>query len=92
MLEQLVEQKEQWIGGVLEDFGVIFPTKKPAKTTITGITLNMQRSGNSMYFEIVGEDFGCGFDTSFGGITAGENGWLTFHGYDCHIFRIKKKS
>lgn len=88
---QLVENKDKYIGGTLEDFGDGFDSMMgmpPGSTKITDITLK-PNGDDSAFFEIVGEDFGCGFDVAHGGIGGGESGWLTFHGYGGHKFRIK---
>ena len=91
---QFVERKEEWMGGTLEDFGDsmdqhMFGADAHAITTITDITL--EPNGDSAMFCVEGEKFGCGFDVQFGGITAGEEGWLTFSGYGGHRWRIQKK-
>jgi hypothetical protein len=90
---EFVERKEQFIGGVLEDFGDpmdrrIFPDRFPMRTTITDITLKPNGT-DSAFFEVVGADWGCGFDAEVGGVSAGEKGWITFTGYMGHKWRIK---
>ena len=59
------------------------------KTTILGIEL-YANGIESAYFNVIGKDFDCGFDTESGGITIGEEGWITFHGYGGHSWRIKQ--
>jgi len=94
---QFIDQKEKWIGGVLEDFGdsmdrAMFNLDKSDLTTeITDITL-VPNGTDSAFFSIEGKDFGCGFDVQYGGIPGSqEPGWLTFSGYGGHKFRIKEK-
>ena len=90
---QFVERQKEWVGGVLQDFGDSFDRgvfgQEDAETEITGITLTAN-GDDSAFFSIEGKDFGCGFDVEYGGITAGEKGWLTFRGYGGHKWRIKK--
>jgi hypothetical protein len=94
MWSQFVEGKDEWIGGILEDFGDsmdvrLFGDKAHGKTEITDITLE-SNGENDAFFSVHGKDFGCGFSTSCGGIGAGEDGWITFFGYGGHTWRIKK--
>jgi hypothetical protein len=80
---QFVDKKDEWIGGVLEDFG--------DSTEITDITL-VPNGEEDAFFEIEGKGFSCGFSTSVGGIGGDqEEPWLTFSGYGGQKFRIKKK-
>ena len=90
MWSQFVERKAEWIGGILVDNGLIFADTM--ETKITDILLK-PNGKDSAFFEIVGEDFSCGFDVSCGGITCNQFGepWLTFAGYGGHVFRIKKR-
>jgi hypothetical protein len=37
---------------------------------------------------LVGQDFACGFDVKYGGVTGGDPGWITFSGYGGHTWRI----
>ena len=96
MWGQFVEKKEEWIGGILEDFGDSLDIAlgyEGMKNIITDITLE-PNGKDSAYFEIHGERFGCGFDVKYGGIGGGgynEDGWITFSGYGGHTFRIKQK-
>lgn len=89
---QVVDKKEQFIGGTLEDFGdsmdcTLFGSKAH-RTTITDITLT-PNGDDSAFFSVEGEKFRCGFDVKHGGVTAGEDGWITFGGYGGHTWRIK---
>jgi len=89
---QFVEKQTEWIGGILEDFGDSMDKRmgfKPHQTMIKGIELS-PNGDDSAFFSIIGKDFECGFDVGFGGITSGEEGWITFNGYQGHKFRIKQ--
>ena len=83
---QFVERKNEWIGGILQDFGDSEDLE--ATTKITDITLE-PNGEDSAYFSVDGENFGCGFDTEVGGMIGGEKGWITFNGYGNHKWRIK---
>ena len=90
---QFVEKQENYIGGILEDSGDNMDRAmgfKPMTTTITGIELN-PNGDDSAFFSVVGVDFDCGFDVQYGGVVAGEEGWITFNGYGGHTWRIKTK-
>ena len=84
MWSQFVENKDQYIGGVLEehDYEILC-------TPITDITLE-PNGDDSAFFAIEGEEFTCGFDVGHGGLTSGEEGWITFYGYAGQMFRIEK--
>lgn len=95
MWSQFVEGKDKFVGGILEDFGdsmdrAILGDKGPMQTIITDITFEANGKESAM-LSVEGEDFGCGFDVSSGGLTAGEEGWITFSGYGDHTWRIKGK-
>jgi len=83
--QQFIDRKAEWIGGILEDHDM----GEVASTEITDITLE-PNGKDSAFFSVDGKTFSCGFCTSIGGIGGGENGWLTFHGYGGHTWRIKK--
>lgn len=92
---QFVEKKEQFIGSVLEDYGdsmdrALLGVSSPMQTTVKDIVL-VPNGTDSAMFNVVGEAFTCGFDVRYGGVVAGENGWITFGGYGDHKFRIKTK-
>jgi len=90
---QFVERQEEWKGGILEDFGDSFDRKMgagPIITEITGISLK-PNGKDSAFFEVEGKDFGLGFDVKSGGITAGDEGWITISGYGGHTWRFKQK-
>lgn len=86
---QFVNDKSKWIGGILQDFGDSMNTEN-LTTKITDIELE-KNGEDSAFFSVVGEDFACGFDVQYGGVTAGEEGYITFSGYGGHGWRIKGK-
>jgi hypothetical protein len=94
---QFIIKKAKWIGGVLQDEGTqsdpvdMALGEYPMMTEIIDIRLR-PNGVDSAFFEIVGKDFTCGFDVQYGGISGQQiAGWLTFHGYGGHIFRINSK-
>ena len=91
---QFVEKQDEWIGGILHEEGDSMDKAmglEPMTTAITGIELKANGE-DSAFFEVIGEDFSCGFDVRHGGIGGRqEEGWLTFSGYMGHMWRIKKK-
>lgn len=90
---QFVHRKDEWIGGVLEDFGDqmdrIISRGMSMSTEIVDISLK-ENGKEHAWFQIKGKDFTCGFCTSVGGVKGGETGWITFSGYMDHTFRIKQ--
>jgi len=88
---QFVDRKEEFIGGILEETQDSYPQVpgEASQTEIVDITLKPNGETSAM-FHIVGKDYSCGFDVGHGGVTAGEEGWLTFAGYGGHEFRIQK--
>ena len=91
---QFVGRKQEFIGGVLEDFGDKWDRTmygcEGARTKITDVAL-IPNGKDSAFFSVAGEDFTCGFDVRSGGITDGAEGWLTFSGYGGHIWRIQEQ-
>ncbi len=85
--QQFVDRAHEWVGGTLEDHDSLCGGT-PMVTNITGIELRANGK-DSAFFEVEGEDFGCGFDVAYGGIRGGEEGWITFSGYGGHKWRIK---
>ena len=88
---QFVERKDEWIGGILQDFGDSFDKGMGfdgSKTEITDIELR-PNGDEGAFFEVCGKDFGCGFATEVGGVCAGDEGWITFSGYGGHKWRIQ---
>ena len=84
MYSQFIERKDEWIGNTLDDYDM----GGHMSTIITDITLE-PNGEESAYFSIVGEDFTCGFGVHNGGIGAGADGCITFHGYGGHEFKIE---
>ena len=94
MWGQFVEKQDKWIGGILNDGGDLFDKKlgfDPLTTKITSITLE-PNGEDSAFFSVNGEKFSCGFDVRHGGISPGEEGWITFSEYCDHTWRIKDKA
>jgi len=92
MWGQFVEKQNEFIGGILDDSGDSMDRAlgaTPMQTKITGITLE-PNGKDSAFFSVNGEKFSCGFDVSVGGISSGENGWITFSGYGGHTWRMKQ--
>lgn len=93
--EQFVERQSEWVGGTLQDFGDLMDRAiglsdpNGISTKILGIEL-FANGKESAFFNVIGKDFDCGFDTESGGIGTGEEGWITFHGYGGHTWRIKQ--
>lgn len=98
MWQDLVDQKDKWIGGKLIDhgdsmdrrllaIGISQHTKFPAETTIVDFNLTDE------WFSVVGEDFECGGSRECVGIGSDkvENG-LALCGYGGHRFDIVKPS
>jgi hypothetical protein len=91
MWGQLVENKADFIGFILEDMGDTIDrnlSMGTVETVVKDIVLKPNGDSSAM-FEIIGEDFTCGFDVNHGGVIGGEKGCLTFSGYGGHIFRMK---
>ena len=90
MWSQFVERKEEWVGGVLEDFGD--PDLPGSSSTTPIVDIELVPNGKEFaFFRVLGEEFNCGFDVRYGGIGGGqEEPWLTFSGYGNHKWRIKK--
>ncbi len=90
---QFVHRKAEWIGGVLEDMGDSLDRRffggKILSAEIVDIVLK-PNGNDSAWFEVAGKQFLCGFDVSVGGVTRGEEGWITFSGYGGHTWRIKR--
>lgn len=98
MWGQFIEKKNEWIGGTIQDFGDSMDRRimgisgngPLGESKITDIELR-PNGETSAFFEVKGEGgFGCGFSVDHGGITSGEEGWITFSGYGGHKWRIKK--
>lgn len=86
--EQFVERKKEFVGGILESF----ENGEKITTEITDIILR-PNGKDSAFFSVEGKDFGCGFDTRYGGISGTmDSGWIPFVGYGGHTWRIKDKN
>jgi len=101
--QQLVDQKAEWIGGDIEDFGDPMDRRlcEPGTFPIHGKISDMEFRKNPSYDEAkhppgmwfgvsAAEGFSCGGDTKYVGIIAGEDGWLTLAGYGGHTWRIRR--
>lgn len=85
---QFIDRKDEFIGGTLEDLETCFG-EKCGSTKITDITLE-PNGKDSAFFAVVGEDYTCGFDVKYGGVTGGDKGWLTLSGHAGHTWRFKE--
>jgi hypothetical protein len=93
MWQQLVDQKEQWIGGKLIEYGDSMDRNllklKPIETELLDITLDEER------IMFIGKDFQCGGSREYMGISGSPqfsvpaNG-LAIEGYGGHEFHITK--
>lgn len=92
MWSQFIEQKEKWIGGILQDSGDSLDKRMGTEQMSTEITdIKLKPNGeDSAWFEVTGQNFTCGFDVGHGGLTSGEEGYITFSGYGGHSWRIKQ--
>lgn len=91
MWGQFVAKESEFIGGTLEDFGDSMDRimgAKPMSTEITGVRLK-PNGKDSAFFEVSGKLFTCGFDVQYGGVIAGQAGWITFSGYGGAQWRIR---
>lgn len=90
---QFVDDKAKWIGGDMEDSGDSMDKSLGfggAATKIKDVILK-PNGETSAYFTVVGEDFSCGFDVGYGGISGnGDPGWITFSGYGGHQWKIRQ--
>lgn len=82
--QQFVDKKDQHIGSNLIGEGV--------STKIIDIKLEPNGDDSAM-FNVIGEDFTCGFDVAYGGIDGSrcKDGVLAFSGYAGHQWEIKSK-
>lgn len=85
---QFVARKQQFIGGTLQELSSGFPETGFAETTITEIKFEPSGEDSAM-FEVEGKRFSCSFNVKYGGVTGGEEGWITFSGYGGHTWRIR---
>lgn len=70
MWKEIAEQKEQFIGGELQDLDPHFGAAEV--TTIIDITFDDEPNG---IFAVKGEKYSCSVNRAFGGLHA-EDGWL----------------
>lgn len=92
---QFVKRKQEWIGGILEDFGDSDDRAIGITAIQTKITdIKLEPNGDeSAFFSVDGENFGCGFDIRSGVISGDqEKPWITFSGYGGHKWRIRTPS
>lgn len=88
---QFVVKQKKWVGGILQDYSDCTDNilgLNPISTKIKKIDLKSNKDNTTMFI-VGGDDFDCGFDVRYGKIINGENGWITFNGYNNHIWRIK---
>jgi len=95
-LKDLVDQKAEWIGGVLTDYGdpmdrVIRREDVPMKTKIVDVEMDEDS------FHIVGEEFKCGGSRRYVGVMSflsqfecGEDE-IALYGYGGHEFHIERR-
>lgn len=81
---QFIERKDEFIGKELidNDMGV------ELKTIVTDIVLKANGE-DSVFFSIEGEDFSCGFDVRYGGISPENKGIISFSGFQGQLITIK---
>ncbi|PNX46287.1 MAG: hypothetical protein BV459_06690 [Thermoplasmata archaeon M11B2D] len=90
--EQIVNKKDEWIGGLLETINMPKGSETPANTVTVIRDIELKEFGDQLFFKVLGEQFACGLQPGRGGgVIAGEDGWLTFCGVRGHRWRIKKK-
>lgn len=92
---QIIERKDEWIGGRLVEFDGDW-SGDFVETVITDIRL-VPNGSDSAWFEVVGENFSCGFDARSGGVDCGSgsikhpDNCLPFYGMGGLRFRIFRK-
>lgn len=74
MYQQFVDQKDKWIGGTLVELSDGITDE--AETEIEDVRID--RNENYDAFEVVGKDFSCSFNTMYGGVGGGQDGWIKF--------------
>lgn len=96
-LQDVLDRKAEFIGGVLVDYGmggsmdrVIPPPQDGFRTTIQDI--RMRPNGESRFFEVVGEKFTCGADVGHLSIVKSHfvpgDWFVSFRGFGGHPFVI----
>jgi hypothetical protein len=93
---QFVEGKEAWIGGILKDHGDSMDRAmgldECPENKITDIVLR-ENGKDSAFFEVIGEEYSCGFDVKYGGVSGNHghvDGRIYFSGYGGHSWYIQK--
>ena len=97
MWQQFVQKKDEWIGGILTDYGDNFDKNFynmsedfPMKTEITDIVL-LPSSIDSAMLIFQGKDFDCGSDVQYLGIVVDKDCvGLKFEGFAGHEWSISK--
>jgi hypothetical protein len=87
MWSGFVNRKEAFIGARMIDTDM----GRVAETVVTDITLE-PNGGESAFFTVHGKEFDCGFDVKYGGVSSAKPGWIEFHGYGGHTWRIESRS
>ena len=87
MWSQFVESKQEWIGGELVEYDM----GCRMETVITDVALS-PNGDESAFMEFCGEEFTCGGDVKYLGISGELNdiNGITFRGYGGHKFAVSK--
>jgi hypothetical protein len=88
MWAEIVERKQEWVGGILEDREEGYD---PIQTEITDISLSPNGEDSAFFLKSTGRILTVGFDVHVGGVIGGEKGWLTFASIYGGKFRIQQK-
>lgn len=80
----MVDQKGKWIGGKLTEYAdtveISLGCDSIISTEITDIVFKPNGNQGHMWFEIIGKEFSCGFDTRYGRIEGKNEHDLKFGG------------
>jgi len=90
---QLIERRDEWIGGRLVEYEGGFDSDEFAETEIVDFILR-PNDIDSAWFEVRGEDFSCGFDVRYGGVHCGDGHpkkCLPLCTYDLYVRIFKNK-
>lgn len=71
---QFIDNKNEWVGGILEELQDSFPQIGNDESSTTEI-VDIKFSANgkdSAYFEVIGKDYSCGGDVQYLGVVGGE--------------------
>lgn len=88
--QQLVDNKDLYIGKFMEDIDASNKFSKPIDTKITDILLIPDKLNDTVLISIRGEDFTKVSDVKDIGIIQGDSDWITFLTSSGHSFRIQK--